>query len=437
MFKMLYPLIFALVPLALYQLWQTNFGKKRAFASAFLIMAQLTFYNEMLGLNRQMIAELFFVILLFTIVRKMKMLNKTVCFGIFSFALITSHYSLAVIFLLFISFAWIVPLIAKKRMSRTLPLASVVLFSVAMFFWYLFTSGSASFNGIVEFATYVYSQLGHFFDPASRGASILIGLGMASSPSIWNTVGRVFAYITEFFIVVGFIGLITRRTNVQLKNEYFTFTVIAMGFLVALIAVPGLANTMNMTRFYHILLFFLAPLFVLGVEVSVKLVSKWRTGLCVSILLVIVLVPYFLFQTNFVYEVTGVQSISLPLSKYRMDGTLLREGLGYFDDSEVIGALWGAKNSIANNSKIYADLSSAINILTSYGMMGYQVEVLSNTTVLSANEAVYLNRANLVDDVSVGPNYSWNTTTISQTLSLSNKIYSNGGCEIYKMAIDS
>ncbi|MFN3284467.1 MAG: hypothetical protein ACK40Q_09580, partial [Pseudothermotoga sp.] len=69
-FKSIFPLIFSFVPLGLYQIWKGYVGKKYAFISAFLFMSYETFYTEMLGLNRQMIAELFFVLLLLVIVNK-------------------------------------------------------------------------------------------------------------------------------------------------------------------------------------------------------------------------------------------------------------------------------------------------------------------------------------------------------------------------------
>ncbi|HSV49570.1 MAG TPA: hypothetical protein VLH35_04575, partial [Candidatus Acidoferrales bacterium] len=66
-YKIIYPLIFALVPVALYALWQPYIGKKLGFIAAFVFVAQSTFFTEMLALNRQMIAELFFVLLLLTL----------------------------------------------------------------------------------------------------------------------------------------------------------------------------------------------------------------------------------------------------------------------------------------------------------------------------------------------------------------------------------
>jgi uncharacterized membrane protein len=429
-FKIVYPLILSLVPLGLYQLWQSMLGKKRAFIAAFLLMAQATFYTEMLGLARQVIAELFFVLLLIVLFnKKIKPLNRAICFMVFSIALVTAHYALAEIFLFFISLTLIYFIISRHQGRRISGLL-VVFFFVTMFSWYIYISGSATFNSLVDFGNYVSGQLGNFFNPSSRGPTVLLGLGLEAAPTLWNTISRAFAYLTEALIVLGIIGLITRKIDVQFEREYSVFTLAAFAFLIALIAVPGLANTLNMARFYHILLFFLAPMCVLGAEFLFQLIHKRRIKIGASILLVVVLVPYFLFQTGFVYEITGTQSFSLPLSKHRMDAFFLRWNVGYFDDSEVFGALRMSRNVDVNSSRIYADAASN-GLLISYIYAG-DIEVLSNVTVLSQNSLIYLNKANLVDNVALGPDYLWNTTSISQTLSFTDNVYSNGGCEIYQ-----
>ena len=433
-FKIIFPLIFSVVPLGLYQVWKGYVGKKYAFISAFLFMVYGTFYTEMLGLNRQMVAELFFIMLLIVVLnKKMKGPSKIVCFMIFSFGLVTSHYGLAEILLIFISLAFIAFFVAK-RSSRNITASMVMFFFVVMFTWYMYTSGSAVFDSFLEYGNYVYSQLGEFFDPASRGQTVLRGLGLETSPTIWNTISRVFAYATQLLIAVGFVGLITKRVKVHFEREYFTFSFIAMAFLAALILIPGLADTMNMTRFYHILLFFLAPFCVMGAEVLVKLVSKRKEELRGPILLLIVLVPYFLFQVGFMYEVTGSDSWSVPLSKHRMGALRLYGLYGYIDAYSVFGARWLSKNVDVERTQIYADITSAHSVLTSYGMIyrGY-VDTLTNTTRIEANGTLYLGRLNVVEEKIVGKyGQIWNSSELPFLLSDMNKIYSNGGSEVYR-----
>jgi uncharacterized membrane protein len=431
-FKLLFPLIFSLVPLGLYQVWQTFVDKKYAFISAFLFMAQGTFYSELLGLNRQMIAELFFVLLLLIITeKKMKSTSKLICFMIFSFALVTSHYSLAEIFLFFISFA-LISLLVLKRPSRNITVSMVIFFFVIMFTWYLFTSGSTVFDSFLEFGEHIYTQLGDFFNPKSRGEGVLRGLGLEAPPSIWNMISRAFAYVTQALIVVGFVGLILRRTKNRFETEYFMFSSAAMALLAALILVPGLANTLNMSRFYHILLFFLAPFCVIGAEVIVKLLSKREKEFGVSLLLLVVLVPYFLFQTGFVYEVTGSESWSLPLSSHRMDGYKLYCDLGYIDDWSVFAAKWMRKNVDMKYTQVYADLPSRANVLISFRPInGGNILPLSNTTTVALNEMIYLNPLNTIQKTVVAGSYCCSLNELYFLDDMS-KIYANGKSEIYR-----
>ncbi|MDG6222380.1 MAG: DUF2206 domain-containing protein [Candidatus Bathyarchaeota archaeon] len=430
LFKVLYPLIFSLVPLILYQLWQEYVDKKYAFIATFLFMAQMTFYTEMLGLARQMIAELFFALLLFIVLnKKIRPISKTVCFIIFSFGLVASHYSLAVLFFFFISAA-LCFFALIKRPNTNITVSLVVIFFIIMFTWYIYTSGSASFITLLNKADFVSSKLGGFFNLASRGTGVLTGLGLTESPSIWNTISRNVAYIVQAFIVVGFLGLVTKIEKI--KSEFFVFSIIGTTFLAALIIVPGLADTLNMTRFYHILLFFLAPLCVIGAIYIMKIL-KQEKQIAVCALLVIVLVPYFLFQTNFVYEVTGNDSWSIPLSGYRMDPLRLYGHYGYADEYSIYGSQWLANNANFTDTYLYADKRTQTNILTIHGLLygSYNVP-LTNTTTLAGNSYVYLSTLNVVYDLFPYDYDVWNSSQLNYNFTDMNLIYSNGGSSVYK-----
>ena len=166
-FKFIYPIIFALVPVALYMLWQPYIGKKLGFIAAFLFVAQSTFYTEMIALNRQMIGELFFVLLLLVLLnKKVKKEGKFLAFAVLSFGLIFSHYALAEIFLFLILAAWATSIFFMKKPSFNLQLSMIIFFFVAMFAWYIYSSGSVVFASFLTFAQSIASQLGDFLNPA-------------------------------------------------------------------------------------------------------------------------------------------------------------------------------------------------------------------------------------------------------------------------------
>lgn len=431
--KILYPTLLAMIPLGLYVFWQKSVGYKRAFIAAFLLMADFTFYSEMLGLCRQIVAELFVVLLLMTIFDStIDKTKRKLCLLTFIFGLVVSHYAIAIIFSFFISSALIL-LIITKRLNRKITLGTVIYLNVLMFLWYIYTSNATTFNSFITYGEYVYAQLGEFFSLESRGSMVLRGLGLEPPPTIWNGFSRVFFYVTELFIIIGFIGLIKNKRNLYLKvgEEHSILITISVTFLIILIVVPGLARTMNMTRFYHFILFFIAPLFILGIENILQWTTKRRKELYVSVLAIIVLVPYFLFQSGFIYEIVKIRSYSLPLSSYRMD-LLFLNSRGYFAECDVHAALWLSKyHNINNNSlTVYADYSSIRNLLINYGMI-YRgnLKILLNATDLSVKGIIYFNGANMIEGLFPGSSLS-NITDYADVFHSSNIIYTNSISEI-------
>jgi uncharacterized membrane protein len=431
-FKLLYPLIFALVPVALYLLWTPYIGKKLGFIAAFVFVAQSTFYTEMLALNRQMIGELFFVLLLLVLLnKKVKKEGKFLSFAILSFGLIFSHYALAEIFLFLVFAAWAVSAFYLKKPSFNLQLSMIIFFFVAMFAWYIYTSGSVVFDSFLTFTRSVASQFGDFLNPASRGETVLTGLGLVQAPSVLNTVSRVFAYLTEIFIVLGVVTLVRKKNPFRFERDFAVFSIIAIAILISLTVVPGLANTLSMTRFYHILLMILAPFCVIGMwtlsQVFCKFFFKNKKKIIFSFLVVAVLVPYFLFQTNLVYEVTGAESWSIPLSEYRMSPIQLYGYYGLIDSYSVHGAQWLAAN-VPYKYNVASD-NGLFTALTAYGVIyrGYVTPLDPNVT-LHSGEFVYLSYISIKYESLISNESMARAlpTIINQT----DVIYSNGGSEI-------
>jgi uncharacterized membrane protein len=426
-FKLLYSFLFALVPLGLYNLWKNLVSEKFAFISAFFFMSFQPFYTELLGLNKQILGELFLVLLLTTILKmKAGHLERTVCLIIFSFGLVVSHYALAEIFLFFSLFVLAASIITGKP-SRRVTVTFVLTFFAIMFAWYIFTSSSAVYESFLSFGERVYNELGDFFSLRSREPEILRGLGLEAPPTVWNMLSRMFFYATEALIMVGFISIVLRRKRIYMDKDYFFLVLCSMLFLGALIVIPGLSSTMNMTRFYHILLFFIAPLCVLGAETIVGVVTRRNDETIVLILLLLVLVPYLLFQTNFVYEVTGSDSWSVPLSKYRMSPLRLYQ-VGYGQIYGVYGQWWLSSNVIVGRTPIYCDPFSD---LRGYALIyrGY-VHYLSKVVPVAVGGLVYLGSLSVIHGDYVALYSSWDVSEL-QFLNEISEIYTNGGSEIY------
>jgi uncharacterized membrane protein len=380
-----------------------------------------------------MIAEFFVVLLLLLLLddRIRSNAGKLVCFVIFSFALVTSHYSLAELLFFFISVV-LVYFLVMKRPSKNMTMSIVMLFFVIMFTWYIFVSSSASFESLLGFGQHLRNQLDDFLNLASRGQGVLRGLGIEAAPSILNLFSRVSAYAVQFLIVVGFLGLISRFIKIRISRELYALILIAMAFLAGLILVPGLANALNMYRFYHFLLFFLAPLSVLGTGILVRLVFKKERATVVSLVLLVILVAYFLFQTGFAYEITRNDTFSFQMSIYRMNPVRLFTSSGYVDALSMSGAQWSSRNLNVPATPVYCDWVS-ISILEIYARLyGGYLSGLSNTTALEPNGIVCLSTLNVIHEIVVSAEYSYNVSGLSSQLDYFDTVYDNGGSHIYK-----
>jgi hypothetical protein len=152
------------------------------------------------------------------------------------------------------------------------------------------------------------------------------------------------------------------------------------------------------------------------------------------ILIVAVLVSYFLFQTNFVYELAAVDSWSVPLSRYRMDSSLLYGWSGYVNEQSVVSSQWLAQNVNVTQMGygLYAD-GGASNVLRSYGNVHKFTRWSTSSTLISGN-ILYLSSLAVVHETILNP-YTllpeWNTSELEPHLQYLDKIYSNGGSDIW------
>lgn len=444
-FKIVFPLIFALVPVGLYQLYQKYMQKKVAFLAAFFILADITFYWEMPGLPAQMIAELFLVLSLIVVFHEeISPPKRMIFFTIFSAGMIVSHYGISYIFMFFLLFGWLVPFFRKKQ--QKIRIVYVIVFFVLAFSWYVYTSQSASFTSFVDMGQNIYESFWtDLLNPRSRQEEVLRGVGVGESAvSIGHWVGRGLHYVTQFFIILGFVVYILKRAHVYNGFKFDREYVIMSGFMLTclmLVLVAPSINLLNITRLYHVSLLFLAPFCIIGGSWLFSILPKLSKSFVPFILVLVVVTSLFLFETGFIYEVTKDVSYSIPLSMYRMDRAVVY-GKGYVTPGvDVASAKWLSSNMNSTVSTIvYADVISVWFPLTSYGLLPRYAytEIMTNGTIFEGPHSyVYLRNFNIFDGKILGKDYEfpskhvWNTSDVSLRLEALNKIYSNGGSEVF------
>lgn len=370
--KIIYPLIFALVPLGLYLIFKKQTNAKIAFLSVFFFMLVFTFYRELPQLARQEVAELFFMlIILLMIDLKMNKIKRNILFIVFSFSMIISHYGLSYIFMLSILVFYILVEALKKdiilntaqklkiklsltaNLNNNLQMLSssfILFFIIFALSWYLYVSSSFLIERILDIGVHILNSISmDFLSPeTSQGLT-------AFTVSISSPLHKIPAYINylfQAFIVMGILSVI-KNHEYKFKTVFVLFALINLGILILSVILPFFASSLNLTRIYHITLFFLAPFAVVGGIYCFRIVykvfkRKWTAdSLKMSIrILSILQILLFLFFTGFIYEITQDEPTSFSISSVDYP---------VFSDQDVLCAKWlyDFKNSNITYTDIY------------------------------------------------------------------------------------
>jgi len=441
-FKIVYPFVFAFLPLGLYHIYQKQTDEKIAFLSVFYFMSVYTFYVEMMSLARQQIAEIFFMLIILIMISKRDMLRSHILLVIFGIGLIISHYGISYLFLFFGLAGYVFMIYALKYKSAMYHYDFLILYIVFALSWYMYASSGSAFETIVGIGSHIYNTI--FTEVLTTKATTL---AVSKSAFITGQILRVLYLTSLFFVLVGFVKILIKRV-VQRKEtgfyeEYMSFSVICFAILTA--SVITSATGMNIHRLFHVVSIVLAPFCVIGGITVFRMLAKaakvsW-TSQCVKSslkILSVFFVIFLLFNTGFVQEVTKDNPRSIPLSQewIKEHGDAGDKNCFYamyYPEQDIFGVQWISKNR-DTDTKIYADLSHKILPFISYGMMP-DGNVLTNTTKVGESSYIYLGYPNVHYGLMNGPypfNKYWNLTYISPLLNEKSILYTNGGSKIYK-----
>ena len=484
-FKIIYSLIFSLIPLALYHVYQKQTTDKVAFLSAFFFMSMFCFFYTMPAICRQEIAELFYVLVIILLLStEMNRLKRAILFIIFGGSLAVSHYGLSYIFMFQIVVAMLLlyglknatiinlkenlytkfnkfrstnPIVKELQINPqntalkngiTLSMTFVLLYVVFTLAWYMYVSSSTTFNVIINIGEHMYHSIfTEFLSPTTREPEVFAALGMSTQVKHYlSYINRPIHYATQFFIIVGLIRVITKYKEMKFEREYIAMLLVSSALIFACIVIPTFSQKLNTERTYHIALILVAPLCILGGETVFKYIFKPFRSISLkrstyAKIMLIILIPYFLFNTGFVWELAGEKTVMpVGLERYKT-GDDQDKAIFYIcviQKEDVFGAKWLGKNRI-DDSIIYTGWSSKWYLLTPYAMIrrGNKMQLLSGREDLKKDSFVFLRYFNvkenlILTDYTIGEMVINKTTEISHQFFEKNKIYSNGGSEIYR-----
>lgn len=424
--KIVHPLFFSLVPLALFQAYRKQTDNRNAFLGAFFFLSFSAFFVDLPQLVRQQVAELFFALsILLFLDKEIAHVKRSALLILFGFSVVVSHYGVSYLYMFYIIIAiWLlttvrnhdlsklwISLNLKLRKGKTgkelalspmlepvlppnigLNARFVMLIVVFGLGWYLFIStGSHTFNSIVDIGRHLYLNLSDMFLEKSRETGILIALGQASPEvaSLPRHIFLVIQYITQFFIVAGVTGLLFNLRKTSFQPAYIAMTVVSSFLLLMCIIVPYFTKFMGISRIYHITLFFLAPFCISGgiyvfkkllQLVPFKVFRLLNDNAIQRMLVSLILVPYILFYTGFIYAVSGdtQTSVALAPNKFRHIFT---------QKQDIVAAKWLLE--VDRVAKVKND-DHADHITSTYGSFLPKQHAVFTSRNLEVNNTAYI-----------------------------------------------
>jgi len=347
-YKAIFPLLFAFVPLLLYFVFKKEFGPKTAFLAALFFIIVPTWSMEMIGLPRQMLGELMLALCLFLIlVSKWRLKIRIPLLVAIGTLGAMFHYVMGPAILFYLGLGCLFLVFFKRRVFpvKWLSLVVVLLLISGVAYYGSVAQGKAltaitgvssgyitqalSWTGEKEMEVEEKAEVDEKTEEAEKPESAT-GFLASTSPLIrtawgldfmdantWGKAFRIFQYLTQLSIVAGFVYLIKERK--RYSAEYLSLCGASTLLLGACMFIPQFAAVINATRYYHIMLFLMAPVFVLG-------------GLAIfrkpQVLVLCLLIPYFIFTSGIIFEVSRQEDISgvnipysIPLSYQRIDIT--------------------------------------------------------------------------------------------------------------------
>jgi uncharacterized membrane protein len=462
--QLVVPFLFAFVPLGVYRLCETQFklSGRAAFLAAFFFMSFFGFFDE---LTRQQIAELFLVLAVLVMMNgRLEPTKSTALLILFMTGMVASHYATSYIVLIYLAVLLIGSALLgggkKQDESRSILIPTIaVLAACEVFGWYIFTAAGSPYQSLVGVGAYAYNSfVTDLFSTSNSYVAAGVGSGVSRLP-FTHALGHYVVIATEVLIAAGMIVVVWWRKTSRMNVA--PFLLVATSFCIMLVAltVPALGTALTPYRLYALVLLFLAPCCVLGmaaiVNVASSLVHVKRDPISklnkvvpaakplTCVLLICVLVPYFLFSYNFIFELTeNPQNYAFLPSPTQAARTLEysdNQSWSYLAQTPIpitssAASEW-LSSTMSTNSSVYTDNPSGAEVVA-YGHISpdlVNILDLTHQNQSLKNAYFYLGAANVQQqtvDLTVNGTEQQLPISSLPVLNGANLIYSNGLSEI-------
>ena len=464
LFKILFPSLCSISPLVIYLLSKRYVGEFYGFLASYFFMFQSTFLWATAH-SRTFVAILFFALAMVTLFNdKVDPLKKRILFIVFMASCMVSHYSTAYIFFFIMLGTFVgIEIVSKKHsFKKVVSLTIVLLFFALIFFWYSQVT-EAAFNTGVGFVEETLTNLNKFFIAESRREVFTQLVGQELEDPILSRINFILTWSTFILIGIGVLTMLKRYKEMvaiagvkrkkpgflktKFEMEYLTMALMCAGLLVIMVALPYISIGYDLKRLYSFVIVILSVCFIIGgmilskhfffftkhflskkrfvLKEKQKSLSKNTSKDRAYLIILLILIPYSIFATGAIHQLFGIQG-SIILNS---------EGRGYDDyyvyDQESYGARWLRDNGELKNTMIYTTHTGGVRLRSQAGIWRYNPYSLLEED-RKINGYIYLRYYNIGGKILDIQGEEHNMTECQDKFVGKNKIYNNGGSEVWK-----
>ncbi|MCW3132487.1 MAG: DUF2206 domain-containing protein [Candidatus Methanospirare jalkutatii] len=454
-YKIVVPLLSSFIPVGLYKTYEKKFGNKIAFLSSFFFLSMFNFFTWSSITMKMVSSGIFLSLLILLIVDdEIDIRNRKILELFFAFSLIGSHYGTSYIFMFALIACLIILIIASRltgidRKCCYIAPNFVVFYITLVISWYMYTARAVSFEAIVLIGrNFVNSLTAEFIFPKRFYTTQIL---LSKLPE--------YLEITKYLYIVSFalmcIGVASALWDTLRERKIDEYMLLSISFLFFLLVSHVAGGTQyGGGRAWVISGYFLAPFVVIGCInflKILKIVSNFDLDIIKNGTKIagIFLCVFFLFNSGFAAEVIWNYNIgaSIYVSAPRITKVGSIEEKEYFyrvylSDTNIYSSKWLSENMgegmIFTGAHGYYLLYLVGLTRHSEGVGKPIVFDLTDKAKFSRNSYVYLTKfttetgkiQRIYSKMHFFPNF-FDIGRIFEQLNSANKIYTNGGSEIY------
>lgn len=304
-YKLLLPMVFACTPSILFIIFRKQFDTLKAFYASIFFIIMPVFSLEIGAIGKSMVAETLMTCCFWAMFSNIKWWFKLPLMITFALLTLWTHYTVGVMLIFYLIAIVFILLIAKlfknwqlwkqKVVSLWIPSVVVVFLIVGFAGYYSKASQGIVYNTVIRFGQQ-YTVLTNSFIKhpqempvsesitsnetlkeiqlrelavSARDLDPLTSIGLGKDFINASTLGKVFRvvqYLTQLLIVIGCFWLLFKYKQYNFSREFIAGIGASLLVLLFVVVVPMFSSLINATRNYQLSLFFLAPMFILGID---------------------------------------------------------------------------------------------------------------------------------------------------------------------------